>query len=138
MRWHEQYLGKPWAHNPNPPDSFNCGELLRYIYRAHFGYDAPVLLADTNMLRSCIEDVQRIERYHPGMCRVELPQDFDLAVLARVEAGYADHVGLFCGGDILHCRPKVGVFLDDAFTLAAFGWKHISYYRPEGLCPCMK
>jgi len=137
MNWHEQYLGKPWRHAPDPPYSFNCGELLRYVYRTHFGYNAPILLADTSLLRTCIDDVQNIQRYYPGMVAVDAPEDFDLAVLSRAEARYADHVGLYASGSILHCRPRVGVFLDDAFTLAGFGWHHIKYYRPIGLTPCI-
>jgi len=134
MRWHEEYLGKPWAHNPNPPKSFNCGELLRHVYKRFFNYDAPILLADTEDLRSCIRDVANILRY-ANFYSVEIPQDFDVAVMSR--GGSADHVGLFCGGNILHCRPKVGVFLDDAFTLAHSGWRSIAYLRARGLTPCV-
>jgi len=131
MRWHEEYLGKPWEHSPNPPHSFNCGELLRHIYKKHFGYEAPILLADTRALRSCIRDVGNMHRYYANLVPVDVPQDFDLALLSR--GGPADHVGLYCGGDILHCRPNVGVFLDDAFSLQTMGWRKITYLRPEGL-----
>ena len=134
MRWHEQYLGKPWAHDPNPPHSFNCGELLRHIYREHFGYDAPVILADTRDLRSCIHDVREIGRY-AHFFRVDDPRDFDVAVMSR--GGHADHVGLYVAGDILHCHPKVGVSLDDAYALSIMGWRKIDYLRPEGLTPCV-
>jgi hypothetical protein len=134
MNWHEQYLGKPWTHNPDPPHSFNCGELLRYVYQKHFNYDPPPLLADTRDLRSCVHDAGNMDRYYPKLCRVDMPRDFDLAVLSR--GAHADHVGLYCGGSILHCRPQVGVFLDDVFTLQSFGWRKIVYLRPEGLALC--
>ena len=128
--WHEQYLGKPWSHNPDPPNSFNCGELLRWIYKEFFGANVPVVLADTGDLRSCIKDIRAIDRYW-RFERVETPQDFDMAIMAR--GGEADHVGICVGSDILHCRPKVGVFLDDVFTLQNMGWKSIKYIRPLGL-----
>ena len=83
MRWHEQYLGKPWKHNPDPPNSFNCGELLRHIYKQHLGYEAPVLFADTNDLRSCIRDIAAIHRY-ARFRQVDAPADFDVAVMARL------------------------------------------------------
>ena len=135
MKWHEEYLGKPWQANPNPPESFNCGELLRYVYKKHFDYDAPILLADALDLRSCVRDVQNIQRYYSNMKKVTRAQDFDLAVLWR--GIIPDHVGLYAAGSILHCRPNVGVFLDDAFTIESFGWRKIEYYRPEGLTPCL-
>ena len=134
--WHEQYLGKPWSHEPDPPNSFNCGELLRHVYKVHFGYDAPVILADTNIISSCIDDVRNIRRYYSGMVEAAVPQDFDLAVLSRSDPEHADHVGLYAGGSILHCRPKVGVFLDDAFVLGKMGWRNIRYFRLEGLARC--
>jgi len=133
MTWHEQYLGKPWTHTPDPPNSFNCGELLRHIYKRHLGYDAPMLLADTEILASCIRDIRNIQRYYAGFCPTEMPRDFDVAVMSRGVIENADHVGLYCGGNILHCRPKVGVFLDDVFTLQSFGWRKIVWFRPEGL-----
>jgi hypothetical protein len=137
MNWHEQYLGKPWKHNPAPPDSFNCGELLRHIYKRFLGYDAPILLADTRAIETCIDDIRNIRRYYAGFRPVDIPQDFDVAVMSRGELKNADHVGLYCAGDILHCRPKVGVFLDDAFTLSSLGWHNIAYLRAQGLKPCI-
>ena len=134
MNWHEQYLGKPWAHNPDPPNSFNCGELLRHIYRVHLGYDAPVLLADTQDIRSCVRDIADMNRYFMEYQTVEIPRDFDIALMSR--GGAPDHVGLYCGGNILHCRPQVGVFLDDVFTLLHSGWPKITYIRPTELKPC--
>ena len=50
MRWHEEYLGKPWVQNPNPPHSFNCGELVRHVYKRFLGHDSPMLLADIGMI----------------------------------------------------------------------------------------
>lgn len=135
MRWHEEYLGKPWAHNPNPPLSFNCGELLRHIYKKYCGYDAPIILADTRSMRSCIRDVSNLRRYYSNFVPVDIPQDFDFAVMSR--GGPADHVGLYVGGDILHCYPKIGVSLDSAFALGVMGWRKITYLHPEGLTPCV-
>jgi hypothetical protein len=133
LRWHEQYLGKPWKHNPDPPHSFNCGEFVRWIYKTHFGVDSPVLLADTENLRSCIEDIRGIERY-ANFERVDLSRDFDIALMAR--GVWDDHIGVCVGSDILHCRPKVGVFLDDVFALRSMGWRRITYIRPLGLGAC--
>jgi len=130
-RWHEQYLGKPWKQTPDPPNSFNCGDFVRWIFKEHFGYDAPVLLADTGDLRSCIRDIRGIARYANFSPVTGEPQDFDLALMAR--GAEEDHIGVCVGSDILHCRPKVGVFLDDVFTLRTMGWRGIRYIRPLGL-----
>ena len=63
------------------------------------------------------------------------PQDFGVAVMSR--GAEADHVGVCAGSDILHCRSKVGVFLDDVFTLRNMGWRNIRYLRPMGLSVCV-
>jgi hypothetical protein len=138
MNWHEQYLGKPWTHAPDPPNSFNCGELLRHIYKQYLGYDAPLIMADTTVIASCISDIRDIKRYYAGFRPADIPRDFDVAVMSRSTLERADHVGLYCGGNILHCRPKVGVFLDDVFTLQSFGWRKIAWLRPEGLVSCLR
>jgi len=133
MRWHEQYLGKPWKNPADPPNSFNCGDFVRWVYKTHLGYDAPPLLADTGSLRSCIRDIRGIARY-ANFEAVSSPQDFDIALMARGEE--EDHIGVSVGSDILHCRPGVGVFLDDVFTLRNMGWRRIRYIRVLGLTPC--
>jgi len=69
-------------------------------------------------LRSCIKDIRGIERY-ANFEPVTSPQDFDIALMAR--GTEADHIGVCVGSDILHCRPKVGVFLDDVFILRNMG-----------------
>ena len=105
---------------------------MRWVYKEHFGFDAPVLLADTTDVRACIKDIRGIDRYAQFAPVVGTPQDFDIALMARgVEA---DHIGVCVGSDnILHCRPGVGVFLDDIFTLTSMGWRKIQYIRPIGL-----
>jgi hypothetical protein len=129
--WHEQYLGKPWKSPADPPNSFNCGDFVRWVFMEHFGYEPPILLADTGDLKSCIRDIRGIDRY-ATFEHVTEPQDFDLAILARGIA--EDHIGVCVGSDgILHCRPGVGVFLDDSFTLRNMGWRKIRYIRPIGL-----
>lgn len=127
--WHEEYLGIPWSHNPDPPRSFNCGELLRHIYKKHFGYDAPLILADTKDIRSCIRDVENIKRY-AEFYEVEVPKDFDIAVMSK--GGRPNHVGICAYGDILHCHSKIsGVTLDSIISLCAMGWSKISYLRKK-------
>ena len=126
-----QYLNKPWKQQPDPPHSFNCGELLRHIFKRHFDYDAPVLFADTTDLRSCIRDIRGIARYG-DFAQVDVPQDFDIALLAMgVDEG---HIGVCVGSsNILHCYPGAGTVLDDAFTLRNMGWRKIRYLRLLGI-----
>lgn len=129
MRWHEQYLGKPWAAVPDPPHSFTCGELLRWVYRVHLGVDAVPIAADPDDVRSCIRDIRNIARYG-DFYHVNHPWDFDLALMIR--GTEPDHVGLYAGGSILHCLRGAGVCLDDAFTLRSLGWRRIDYMRLSG------
>ena len=131
MHWHEQYLGKPWKSPADPPNSFNCGDFVRWVFKERFGYDAPILLANTEDLRSCIRDIRGIGRYADFEPVTGEPQDFDIALMAR--GTEEDHIGVCVGSDILHCRPGVGVFLDDVFTLRNMGWRKIRFIRPLGL-----
>ena len=41
--WHEAYLNKPWAAVPRPPETFNCGELVRAVHRDLLGIDSPTI-----------------------------------------------------------------------------------------------
>jgi hypothetical protein len=42
MYWFEEYIGKPWQPVPDPPRSFTCGHLGRWIYQERLGIDTPL------------------------------------------------------------------------------------------------
>ena len=53
--WWLTYLGKPWAVDPNPPASYNCGELVRAVHRDLCGIDSPAIpVADAGSRLQCV------------------------------------------------------------------------------------
>ena len=118
--WHEAYIGKPWASPPEPPRSFNCGELLRHVYRIHLGLETPPIVADPGNARSCARDIRNLRRYG-DFYEVAMPRDFDLALMGL--GLHKTHVGLVAGECVLHCVEGAGVLLEDIFAMLCLGWK---------------
>jgi hypothetical protein len=162
MAWYDAYIGKPWSATPNPPESFCCGELVRYVMRERCGIDMPLLLADPNNLRSCVCDLGEPRRY--GLIAIKSQQlhvyhfdpdaafggfqhsdfsirQYDVAFLCRAER--QDHVGIAVdtadGLLIMHCQQRSGVILDSPAELLGTGIRKIMWYRHKELlggAPC--
>jgi hypothetical protein len=151
--WYETYIGKPWSATPNPPESFCCGELVRFVLRERCGIDMPLLLADPNNLRACVCDLGSPIRY--GLEWIDLepkenalldtgasrPREYDVAFLCRAER--QDHVGIAVdtadGLLIMHCVRGSGVILDSPAELLGTGVRKIMWYRHTlllGGAPC--
>ena len=112
--WHERYLGRPWAAAPSPPDSYNCGELLRAVHRDRFGIGSAEITADPRRLSECVR------AFVPGMFGLrplgdgERPREFDCCFFFR--ARYADHCGIAVGTAdgllVMHCVERGGVVME--------------------------
>lgn len=130
--WYEEYLGRPWAPVPNPPESFTCGELVRYVFKREFGFDAlPVPVPDARNLRDC---VKAMDPAYFGLVPAEgRLREMDAAFLMRRHL--MDHCGLVVlPGDgvwILHCSQRGGVQLSSLGELEAEGYFRRTYWR----CP---
>ena len=128
--WWEEYIGKPWAAIPKPPQSFTCGDLCRYVIKDRLGADTAPVYADPNSLRQCVSNLDQPELYslYPVPAA---PRPYDLAFLIRVK--YRDHIGIAVqtteGLKILHCRQGVGVTLDSPADLFASGYRKIEWFR---------
>jgi len=128
--WHEAYLGKPWSGTPNPPESFNCGELVRYFYAVDSGYSClPIPVPDARNLRDCVE---AMNPSYFGLVPVEgEPQDKDAVFLSKRRM--MDHCGLAVIDRgrlyILHCSQRGGVQLSTPGELRAQGWTGFSWWR---------
>jgi len=113
--WHFDYLGKPWSPVPRPPESYNCGELVRYVHIDLFGIDSPIVpVPDANVMRACLGAMNPV---YYGLCRKadEVPmQEFDVIFLGRRRD--AAHCGIMAntgeGLLVLHCLQGHGVCLD--------------------------
>jgi hypothetical protein len=132
MHWTEAYIGKQWARLPRPPHSFNCGELVRHIYKERLGIDSPAILADPANLRAVLGDVRNLDRYGV-FSLVERPREYDVVWMFR--RSDPDHIGVYAetpdGGLVLHCLRGHGVVLDSPFELRAQGWKALQFMRHE-------
>ena len=128
--WHEEYLGKPWAGVPDPPNSFTCGELIRYIYHHDYGYEClPVPVPDAKNLKDC---VRAMSPAYFGLVPVDGEiRDKDAVFLSR--RFLMDHCGLAVktpeGLRILHCAQNIGVVLATKLDLKMQGYTGFSWWR---------
>jgi hypothetical protein len=132
--WWEVYIGKPWAAVPNPPQTFTCGELCRWILRDRLGVDTMPVYADAGILRQCVDNLSHPDLY--DLYPAEPPlRPYDLAFLIRVKR--RDHLGIAVqtseGLRILHCQQGVGVVLDSPADLFASGYRRIEWYRHKSI-----
>ena len=131
--WWAVYLGKPWRAVPTPPDSYNCGELVRAVHRDMLGIDSPAIpIADATSRMQCVRAMQ------PDFFGLEplphhvLPRAFDVAFLGR--RTYLAHCGMVvetCEGlKILHCpESAAGVCLDSLAELRLSGFPAVRWFR---------
>lgn len=130
--WTDRYLGKPWEAVPSPPDSYNCGELLRAVYMDQFLFDTRGIDADAKSLRSCVKAFDPAFFGLGRLAEGERPREFDTVFMGR--AKYVDHCGIVAetrdGLMILHCLQDLGVVLDTPWEAAAQGFEKIEYLRP--------
>ena len=134
--WYEKYVGKPWAARPEPPESFNCGELLRHTHLEKFGTETIGIRANALNLRECVENMRpEIFGLRP-LAEGEKIKDFDCVFFGRASK-YEDHCGLAAntpdGLLILHCLQNCGVVLESPAEAKARGFQRLIYYRHESL-----
>lgn len=120
MLWYERLINKPWKGIPDPPRSFNCGELIRYAYKKRLNIELPPIYADGENLRQSILNMSEPELY--GFEQVvprEQIRPFDVCILQRNVR--RDHVALVVETQIglmyLHCVNGAGVILESMFEI---------------------
>lgn len=135
--WYLKYLGKPWEANPNPPESYNCGELVRAIHRDLFGIDSPAIpIDDARSRKQCLEAMQPNIFGLLPLGKNENHREFDVAFLGRrirlAHCGVA--VNTQDGIKILHCpEAACGVCLDNFIELKLMGFPEIRWFRHRDL-----
>lgn len=131
--WWLRYLGKPWAAKPSPPQSYNCGELVRTVHMDWLGLNSPAIpVANTQSRLQCVRAMQPdffcLEPLPDG----DLPRSLDVAFLGRGQ--HLSHVGIAVetteGLRILHCPEAAsGVVLDSLQELYLLGFPHLRWFR---------
>jgi hypothetical protein len=131
INWTEKYVGKSWQAVPNPPASYNCGELLRHVYLDMFNYDAHKIEADANSLKSSLKAFSPSLFGLRALREDEQPREFDIVFFARSK--YFDHCGVLAdtqdGLMVLHCLQSCGVVLESQNENLTHGFKKLEAYR---------
>lgn len=137
--WWLDYLGKPWKANPAPPESYNCGELVRFIYKDVLGIQSaciPVANA-----RSALQCARAMKPEMFDLCPLDesqTPREFDVCFMGRRtllgHCGIAVHTS--DGLRILHCpEAACGVIISSPLELKYSGFPNIRWFRhKEFLC----
>lgn len=140
QNWYLKFLGRPWQANPNPPESYNCGELIRSIYREFLGIDLnaiPISNAESSL--QCAR-AMRPEIYDLfPLSENENPKQFDICFMGRKTL--LGHCGLAVdtneGLRILHCpEAGSGVVIDSILELKFAGFPSIKWFRYKDFCEC--
>lgn len=131
--WWLQYLGKPWQARPCPPHSYNCGELVRSVYKDLCGIDSALIpVSDANSRLACAR-AMRPELFDlwplPENCQ---PQDLDVVFMGR--QSLLGHCGMAVntseGLKILHClQTPCGVVLEGTQELRLTGFNKMRWFR---------
>lgn len=135
--WWLPYLGKPWEAVPTPPESYNCGELVRGIHRDFFGIETvqiPVTTAASRLqcMKAMTPDIYGLAPLPPN----EQPRTLDVAFLGR--RTHLAHCGVAVetieGLKILHCPESImGVCLDSLLELKYAGFPQVRWFRHRQL-----
>lgn len=132
--WHEKYLGRPWKAAPDPPHSYNCGELLRAVHR-DLGIETLPIAADASDLRQCVEGMKGGRYGLEPVGTDRQPKEYDSVFMAR--AAFLDHCGIAVqtveGLMVLHCLQGGGVVLDSLADLRGRGFNRFFWHRHKEL-----
>lgn len=137
QNWWTDYLGKPWEAVPNPPESYNCGELVRAVHRDMAGIDSPAIpVSDARSGRECLRAMQPDLFGLVPIAENEPPRSLDVAFLGR--AGRLAHCGVAVetteGLRVLHCPQSAsGVVLDDLHELHFSGFPVARWFRHKDM-----
>lgn len=138
--WYLDYLGKPWKASPNPPESYNCGELVRSIYRDLFDIETSAIpVSNAQSALQCARAMKpEIFDLLPLPENIE-PQEFDVCFMGR--KSLMGHCGIAVetgeGLQILHCpEAPCGVTLQKPIELKYSGFPLIRWFRHKDFCKC--
>lgn len=136
-KWVAPYLGKPWRSAAHGPNYFDCWGLVWHVYFFTLNIKLPVY-PGINEIGQCevnaliIDAEAKSGTPESPWQRVEVPAEFDVAVMGSVRT---THLGLYSeadGGIIVHCADGRNVVAETPYRLKASGVNKISYYRHNG------
>lgn len=131
--WYLDYLGKPWKAKPDPPYSYNCGELVRHIYIDLFGkWTSAIPVANAQSALQCARAMKPEIFDLVPIPESDEPQEFDVCFMGRKT--HLGHCGIAAntseGLRILHCPEALcGVTMQSALELKYSGFPLIRWFR---------
>lgn len=131
--WWLAYLGKPWAADPNPPASYNCGELARAVHRDLCGIDSPPIpVTDAGSRLQCVRAMRPDLFGLEPLAETDSPRALDVAFMGR--RACLAHCGMAVETDeglrVLHCpEASCGVALDSLLELRFSGFPRVRWFR---------
>ncbi len=131
MAWYEKYIGKPWAKIPNCIDEYNCGELVRCVFKELFAIETLPIVADAGRYSSVVNAMQP-ERYDLIPVIGRDPRELDIVFF--VQGTRQNHVGVAVntteGLMIMHCLDHIGVKLDSPFQILNMdGYRKLRWFE---------
>ncbi len=142
VNWWLEYLGKPWAAAPNPPASYNCGELVRAVHRDLCGIDSPAIpVTNAGNRLQCVRAMRPEFFGLEPLPQNTVPRALDVAFLGR--RTYLAHCGLAVetgeGLRVLHCpEAACGVSLDSLMELRVAGFPAVRWFRHRNMEEAMR
>ena len=140
--WYLAYLGKPWEATPCPPESYNCGELVRSVHRDMVGIDSPAIpITDAHSRLQCLKAMQPDIFGLLPLPDEESPRSLDVAFLGRQNR--LAHCGMVVetaeGLRVLHCpQCSSGVVLDDLLQLRLSGFPVVRWFRHKDMSAALR
>lgn len=140
QNWYLDYLGKPWKASPNPPDSYNCGELVRHIYIDLFDIQTNAIpVANAQSALQCARAMKPEIFDLLPISENEEPKEFDVCFMGRKTL--LGHCGIAAmtseGLRILHCPESAcGVTINSPMELKFMGFPFIRWFRHKDFCQC--
>lgn len=131
--WFLDYLGKPWKAKPEPPNSYNCGELIRHIYIDLFDkHTSAIPVANAQSALQCARAMQPEIFDLLPIPENDRPQEFDVCFMGRKML--LGHCGIAVGTNeglrILHCpEAACGVTMQSQLELKYSGFPFIRWFR---------
>lgn len=134
--WASDLIGRPWSPEGTGPESFNCWNLVRHVYKDQLGLDLPLLQIGKAYNEEALRDLCTTGTWnHVGQYRANnRPRQWDI-VLCWCDG--LRHVGVMIDCDhqtlLLHCvggeEMNVGVVLDDLEFASARGFHNFEAWR---------
>lgn len=138
--WFLEYLGKPWKPIPDPPNSYNCGELVRSIYLDLFNIKTNAI--PINNAQSSLQCARAMQPEIFDLLPIpgnEEVKEFDVCFMGRKT--FIGHCGIAVntseGLRILHCpEASCGVTIHNFIELQFMGFPSIKWFRHKDFCQC--